>query len=153
MPQYEVALKSAVDEAFAVSGRKARVKEDGRWTRSGVEYAETGADRRPILHHLGGRRIYDLPVEAGGEFSGEFQGTVNGAGTVDDPARWARAGAEAMVIGANRRAIPAVSYLRQIDSPARWARSGHRALLIGRNRRVVLDLAKAGQPAPEPEAQ
>ncbi|WP_423208789.1 hypothetical protein [Paracoccus yeei] len=145
-------LADASEEAFAVSGRKARVKEDGRWTRSGVEYAETGADRRPILHHRGGRRIYDLPVEAGGEFSGAFQGTVNGSGTVDDPARWARAGAEALVIGANRRAIPAVSYLRQIDSPARWARSGHRALLIGRNRRVVLDLAKAGQPAPEPEA-
>ena len=138
-------LDAEVQARIEVTGTQARTLEDGRFARSGHDYAEIGEDRRMILHHEDGMRVYDMPLKAAGEFSG----TINGASALPDPERWTRSGATAAFVGANRQELQDTHYLQLVEDPARWDRCGYLAAVVGRDRRLITDLL--ADPASEPE--
>ncbi|WP_372836634.1 hypothetical protein, partial [Puniceibacterium confluentis] len=92
-------LSEKSDLLTLVAGTTARVLgEDGRYDRSGVDYAELGSDRKRIRHIENGGMVFDMPVT----------GTLNGASAMPEPARWARAlasGSDAVFVGENRQVV------------------------------------------------
>uniref|UniRef100_UPI0035684F7C hypothetical protein n=1 Tax=Puniceibacterium confluentis TaxID=1958944 RepID=UPI0035684F7C len=139
-------LSGAFDALIEVTGTQARTfGEDGRYNRSGVDFAEIGTGRRAIVRHRNGSRIYDIPVF----------GQVNGVSGVAEPSRWERSlpySGAAAIIGQNRQRVQSATFVTLIADPGRWIRSGFTAVTIGKNRRVILDLFNAGAGANVPTA-
>lgn len=98
----------------AVVGAASRVYDDGRFNRSGVDLAVTGAGRRPIWSVKGGVITVHLPLSA--SLSDDLRATMTGGATWLADGRWARCGREAMIIGSDRRII-----LDLTKQPARLA--------------------------------
>lgn len=110
-----------------VTGTMARVYEDGRWARAGVDRAVIGSDRKTI------ETKKDDVIEYPGAVN--VKGRLNGIYFLGRDGRWDRCGRGVAVIGSDRKLISAI--LPEPEYSPRFDRCGQAYAMVGSNRRAL----------------